>query len=85
MRLKWFVLGLATVALNAFAQSYPVKPIRLIAPYGTGGATDIVCRVLAQALSETIGQQVFVDNRPGAGAVIGTSALAKSAPDGSRS
>jgi tripartite-type tricarboxylate transporter receptor subunit TctC len=82
MKLKWLALGLAIVALPAFAQSYPAKPIRLIAPYGTGGATDIVCRVLAQALSETIGQQVFVDNRPGAGAVIGTSALAKSAPDG---
>ena len=75
-------LVLMLLVTGASAQSYPAKPIRLIAPYGSGGATDIVCRVLAQALSETIGQQVFVDNRPGAGAVIGTNALAKSAPDG---
>jgi tripartite-type tricarboxylate transporter receptor subunit TctC len=77
------VIALALVSAHAgAADPYPSRPIRLIAPYGTGGATDIVCRVIAQALSDSMGQQVFVDNRPGAGAVIGTSALAKSPPDG---
>jgi tripartite-type tricarboxylate transporter receptor subunit TctC len=57
-------------------------PIKLIVPFGTGGATDIVARVFAEAMSRHLGQSIVVENRPGAGATIGTTAAARSAPDG---
>lgn len=65
-----------------YAQSYPVKTIRLVVPSSPGGGTDIVGRVVAQKLSETIGQAVVVDNRAGAGTMIGNELVAKSPPDG---
>jgi len=61
---------------------YPVRPIRLIVPYAAGGGTDIIGRVLAQKLSESLGQQVLVDNRGGAGGTIGTAVAAKAPSDG---
>jgi tripartite-type tricarboxylate transporter receptor subunit TctC len=64
------------------AQSFPVRPIRFIVPFAPGGATDITTRVIAPPLSERLGQQVVVDNRPGAGSIIGTQILARSSPDG---
>ena len=64
------------------AQDYPTKPVRLIVPFATGGPADVYARALAQRLSESLGQSFIVDNRPGAGAVIGTDAVAKSAADG---
>ena len=64
------------------AQDYPSKPIRLVVPYPPGSGTDIVGRLLAQRLGESLGQQVYVDNRPGAGATIGTAFVAKGTPDG---
>ncbi|HYC46292.1 MAG TPA: tripartite tricarboxylate transporter substrate binding protein [Burkholderiales bacterium] len=74
------------VALGALqpcaAQTYPVKPIRLIVPSSPGGGTDIVGRALAQKLTELLGQQVVVENRAGAGTMIGNEIAAKSAPDG---
>lgn len=73
-------LGLAPAV--AAAQSYPVKPVRLIVPSSPGGGTDITARILANKLNETLGQQVVVENRPGAGSMIGNEAVAKSAPDG---
>ena len=69
-------------APDVLAQSYPVRAIKLVVPSSPGGGTDIVGRILAQKLSEQIGQQMVVDNRAGAGTVIGNDAVAKSAPDG---
>ena len=66
----------------AYAQEYPSKPLRLIIPVPPGGGTDILGRQMARKLGESFGQQVVVDNRPGAGTVIGSELLAKSAPDG---
>ncbi len=76
------VAMLAVVALDAGAQAYPSKPIRLICPYAPGGATDIISRAVAIELSKTLGQPVTVDNRPGAGANLGSEMAARSAPDG---
>ena len=77
---------LAIAALQAAgvasAQQYPAKPIRLIAGYAPGGSTDTIARILAQRLSETIGQPVVVENRVGAAGTIATDMVAKSAPDG---
>src|SRR5436190_19755382 len=64
------------------AQSYPAKPVRIIVPFGAGGPADVFARVLAQHLTESQKQSFVVENRPGAGAIIGTDAVAKSAPDG---
>jgi tripartite-type tricarboxylate transporter receptor subunit TctC len=77
------LVALFVVAGSAFAQSaYPNKPIRLIVPFPAGGSVDVTSRALAQKLSEQLGQQVIVDNRPGAGGNIGMDAVAKSAADG---
>lgn len=67
---------------GAAAQTFPAKPIRFIVPWTAGSGTDLMSRMLAQKLGESLGQQVVVDNRGGAGAIIGTEAAAKSAPDG---
>ena len=64
------------------AQEYPTKPIRLIVPFAAGGNLDVVTRPLAQVLTQTLGQQVLVDNRAGASGIVGTQAVAKAAPDG---
>ena len=65
-----------------FAQGYPAKPVRMVVPFPAGGATDIVARLIAQKLTEALGQQVIVDNRAGAGGTIGSDVAAKSPPDG---
>src|SRR5262245_41754581 len=76
-------LGSAAVwPLAARAQTYPSRPITLIVPYPPGGGVDAMGRMVAQKLSPALGQQVIIENRPGAGAVIGTRAAAKAAPDG---
>src|SRR4051812_36793343 len=64
------------------AESYPARPIRVIVPFAPGGGTDMVARVIAPKLSERLGTSVIIDNRGGAGAVIGTAIAAKSTPDG---
>ena len=80
-------LGFALVASLAWigstsAQSYPSRPVRLIVPQSAGGSTDVVARVIAQRMTETLKQNVIVDNRPGAGSLNGTELVAKAAPDG---
>jgi tripartite-type tricarboxylate transporter receptor subunit TctC len=72
----------ATVALPALAQSYPSKAIRLVSPFPPGGSVDVVGRLLAAKLSESMGQQMVVDNRSGASGVIGTELVMNSPPDG---
>jgi tripartite-type tricarboxylate transporter receptor subunit TctC len=87
MRNRRDLLALSAAALAAprlaFAQgAWPDRPIRVIVPYGTGGATDVTMRVIAPKLSEILGQPVVVENRVGSGGVLGTNAVARSAPDG---
>jgi tripartite-type tricarboxylate transporter receptor subunit TctC len=68
--------------LSRAAESYPVRPITLVVPYPPGGGVDAMGRIIAQSLSASLGQQVIIENRPGAGGVIGTRSVAKAAPDG---
>src|SRR5688572_15207208 len=81
-----FRLGTAAAALFfcgiAAAQPYPSRPVRIIVPQATGGGVDIMARSVAQKLTETWGQQVIVDNRPGANGIIGIEPVVKSKPDG---
>jgi tripartite-type tricarboxylate transporter receptor subunit TctC len=81
--MKALLTGLAlALAPVAFAQDYPAKPIRLIVPFGAGGGSDYVGRLVAQKLTEQMGQSVVVENRPGAASLVGTELAAKSAADG---
>ena len=75
-------LGFVLVAGGASAQSYPSRPVRIVAPAAPGGGIDFTARLLAQKLSERLGQQFIVDNRPGAGGVIAMDHAARAAPDG---
>lgn len=73
---------LAGSMCTAFAQGYPNKPVKLIVPFAPGGFTDVVARIVGQRLSTAMGQQFVIENKAGAGSIIGTDFVAKSAPDG---
>ena len=75
-----WVLAIASFA--SAAQNYPNRPVKIVVPYAVGGSADVYGRVLAAKLSEALGQPFVIENRPGAGAIVGTDAVAKSAPDG---
>ena len=77
-----FAATLACVAFAAAAQTFPTKPVRLVVGFAPGGVADITARVVAQKLSEQLGQQVIVDNRPSAGGIVAAEAVAKAEPDG---
>jgi tripartite-type tricarboxylate transporter receptor subunit TctC len=74
--------ALTTLARPAIAQAYPARPVRWVVPYPPGGATDIVARIVGAYLTESLGQQVIIENRPGAGNNLGTEAVVNAAPDG---
>ena len=70
------------MAMTAFAQTYPARPVRVVAPYSPGGATDIIARLMANQLSAKLGQQVLIENKPGANTAIGAEFVAKAPADG---
>ncbi|MCA0325641.1 MAG: tripartite tricarboxylate transporter substrate binding protein [Proteobacteria bacterium] len=69
-------------SLSAHAADWPTKPIKFVVPFGAGGANDLVARAVAEAASKQLGQPIIIDNKPGAGSVLGSDIVAKSAPDG---
>jgi len=82
-RVAFVLLAWAGVSVApGWAQQWPAKPVRFIVPFPPGQAVDIVTRLLAVPLTAALGQQVIVDNRPGAGTLVGTQLVAKAAPDG---
>jgi tripartite-type tricarboxylate transporter receptor subunit TctC len=82
LKLGLAVAGALALAAPAGAQDYPSRPVRVIVPFGAGGPADVFGRQIAQALSDALKQSFVVEDRPGAGSIIGTDAVAKSAPDG---
>jgi tripartite-type tricarboxylate transporter receptor subunit TctC len=83
--MKRIVLAALTAALltaPAMAQEWPARPVKMVVGFGAGGGTDIIARIISQALTETLGQPVVVENRPGAGGTIAAEAVAKSPKDG---
>ena len=83
--LRWLSLAFLFAALGvpaASAQTYPAWPIRLVVPFAAGGPADFLGRVIGQKLGETLGQQIVVDNRPGANTILGAQAVARADPDG---
>jgi tripartite-type tricarboxylate transporter receptor subunit TctC len=81
-RFAFALAALAALSASAAAQDYPSKPIRILVGFAPGGGTDITARIVGKGLSEAVGQQVVVENRPGAGGVLATDLAAQAAPDG---
>ena len=75
-------LAVLAAAPSAWSQQYPTRPVRIVAPFAPGGGTDFIARIITQKLTVAMGQQFIVDNRPGAGGMLGTEIGVKSAPDG---
>src|SRR6266436_4878542 len=82
LRLVAGAAALPTVSLVARAQTYPARPVRIVVGFAPSGATDIMARLIGQWLSERLGQQFVIENRPGAGSNIGTEAVVNAPPDG---
>ena len=85
LRIPSFIVALLAIVLmsnTASAQSYPVRPVKIVVPFATGGPADNYARFIAQRLQDSMGQSFVVDNKPGAGSVIGTDFAAKSPADG---
>jgi tripartite-type tricarboxylate transporter receptor subunit TctC len=82
LRLAAGVVALPAVSRMAWSQAYPAQPVRMIVGYPPGNASDIITRMMAQSLSERLGQRFFVENRPGAGGSIGTEVVVRAPPDG---
>jgi len=80
--IRWFAAAILAFALPALAQDYPSRPVKIVVPFSPGGAVDGPTRIVAQKLSERLGAQVVVENKPGAGATLGAAEVAKAAPDG---
>src|SRR5947207_14964381 len=80
--MRKLLVALFAVPTLALAQAYPVKPIRIVLPFGPGGVADITTRTIAPKLSDALGQQVIVDNMPGAGGIRASETVAHAAPDG---
>src|SRR6266436_943725 len=76
------LICIAAAAGESPAQTYPARPVRLVVPFGAGGPTDVIARIVAQKLSEAWGQQVYTENIPGAGGNTGVAMAAHSPPDG---
>jgi tripartite-type tricarboxylate transporter receptor subunit TctC len=81
-KLGFLIAAIVAVSAPAAAQSWPTKPVKIVVPFGPGGPADVYARIIGHELSEVFGQQFVIDNRPGAGAVIGTEIVAKAPPDG---
>jgi tripartite-type tricarboxylate transporter receptor subunit TctC len=81
--LSWIcAAALALAATSTFAQGYPARPVKIVVPFAAGGVADITARVLSQKMSEAMGQQVLVENRPSAGGIVASETVAKAEPDG---
>ena len=76
------LLSLSALSATGYAQTYPARPVKIIVPFGVGGPADIYARFIGAKLQDVLGQPFVVENRPGAGAVVGSDAVAKSPPDG---
>ena len=81
-KLGLIVAAFAALVSPAAAQTWPSKPVRIVVPFGPGGPADVYARILGQGLTEALGQQFIIENKPGAGALIGTEIVAKAPPDG---
>ena len=82
LHLAFGAAALPAVSRVARAQAYPTRPVRIIVGFAPGGATDIMARLMGQSLSERLGQQFVIENRPGAASNVGTEAVVNAAPDG---
>ena len=82
--MRRIVIALAVAAFSsaAWSQAYPAKPVKVVVPYGVGGSADVYARYLGAKLQESLGQTFIIENRPGAGSIVGTDVVAKSDPDG---